>query len=79
MVIPKVKAKKSPEKRTSKEVVEKVVDGDKKSSSSSQFDNIFDVNYFVPSTKSCRTKGMRILKVWELQAFSPQKCMRSTA
>lgn len=43
--MPKAEAKKIPDQRASKKVVEEVVEGDENSPSSSEFDNIFYVNY----------------------------------
>lgn len=48
MVMAKFETKKTPEKKASKKVVEEVVMGDKKSSSSTKFDGIFNVNCAVP-------------------------------
>lgn len=45
MVMPKVEAKKTRLKRAPKEVIEETGEGDKKSLSSSEFNDIFDVNY----------------------------------
>lgn len=44
-------------KRAPEQVVEKLAEGYEKSSSSSEFDDVFDVNYAVPSRKTVDKKG----------------------
>lgn len=68
IVMLKMNAKKTPEKRTSEKVIKKVVEGDEKSLSSSDFHDVFDVNYTVPSRSNRKTKGdessnLRIINV----------------
>lgn len=80
MVMPKVEAKKTRLKRAPKEVIEETGEEDKKSLSSSEFNDIFDVNY-TSHHKAVRGKrggGVRVLKVMDLQAFLPRSCRRST-
>lgn len=48
VLTPKAKAKNTLEKSASKKVVEEVAEGDEKSPFSSEFDDVFDVNYDVP-------------------------------
>lgn len=48
-VKPMVKAKKKGVKRDIEEVEQKETKGDEKSSSSFEFDDVFDVNYNIPS------------------------------
>lgn len=55
MVTPKAKAAKKTVNKAPKEVVEEATERDEKGSSSSEFDNVFYVNYIVPSRRSRRT------------------------
>lgn len=48
VVKPKAEVKKKAEKRAHKKDIEEVTKRDCKSSSSSKFDDIFDVNYSIP-------------------------------
>lgn len=59
----------TPEDRASKKVAEEVAEGDGKSLSSSEFDDVFNLNYLPPSTWSCKTKGDSSLKVLGILAY----------
>lgn len=52
--------------------IDEVVEVGEKSSPSSEFDDVFDVNYTIPLTRSHKTNGTRAPKVSKLLAFSPQ-------
>lgn len=55
MVIPKVEAKKTLVKMAPK-IVDEEAKGDEKSLSSSEFDDVFNINYTVPSRRTHKTK-----------------------
>lgn len=57
VVMPKDEAKKKGAKKAPRVDAEKVAKGDDKSSSSTEFCDIFDVNYIIPSRRSQRTEG----------------------
>lgn len=57
-------------KRTPKDVIEKMTERGEESAHSSEFDDVFDVNYTIPSRRSRRT-GVMIVP-GDLQAFFPR-------
>lgn len=61
-------SKKTPEKRSTKKVVEEIVGGERESSS--KFDDVFDVDYSTPPRKVHRSlRGNKVAMFWELSLF----------
>lgn len=74
----KVQVKKTHKKRASDKVIEEVSEGDKTISSSFELDDVFDVNYIIPSRRR-REKEYKSSKGLVLLAFSSRLCRKLIA